>query len=149
MSTERVYTVNDKRIQVTDQPAEEDWQWFEDKINLFNMQITGYNDYRPLVIFLHDPMGAIIAGLSAFTWGGTLRVLYLWVDENWRRHGFGTQLLVVAEQEALARGCEQAVVETHSFQAPLFYPQKGYTVCGVIEDYPLGYRQIVFQKRLK
>jgi hypothetical protein len=58
-------------------------------------------------------------------------------------------LLAAAEQEALARGCQQAVVDTHSFQAPQFYPNRGYTVCGVIDDYPVRYQQIVFQKRLR
>jgi len=134
---------------VTDQPAEADWQWLEDNINQFNMHLTGYHDYRPLAFFLRDPSGVIIAGLTAFTWGGTLRILFLWVQENYQRQGYGTQLLEAAEQEAIVRGCEQAVVDTHSFQAPQFYPQKGYTVCGVIDDYPVGYQQIVFQKRLR
>lgn len=111
--------------------------------------MTGYHDYRPLAIFIRDPAGAIIAGLTAFTWGGTLRILVLWVHENWRRHGLGTQLLAAAEQEACARGCKQAIVETHSFQAPEFYPQRGYTVCGLTNDYPVGYQYIAFQKRLR
>ena len=136
------------QIQVTDQPAETDWQWLEGNINQFNIHLTGYQDYRPLAIFLRNPVGAIIAGLTAFTWGGTLRILVLWVHENWQRHGYGTQLLAAAEQEALARGCSQAVVDTHSFQAPQFYPKSGYTVCGVIADFPVGYQEIVFQKRL-
>jgi GNAT superfamily N-acetyltransferase len=141
--------VDDKQIQVTDQPAEVDWQWLEGNINQFNMHLTGYNNYRPLAIFFRSPTGEIIAGITAFTWGGTLRILFLWVHENYQRHGYGTQLLEAAEQEAKTRGCTQAVVDTHSFQAPQFYPQKGYTVCGVIDDYPVGYQQIVFQKRLR
>ena len=112
-------------MQVTDQPSEADWQWLEDNINQFNMQLTGYHDYRPLAIFLRDPTGAMIAGITAFTWGGTLRIQFLWVHENYQRNGYGTQLLEAAEQEAIVRGCEQAVVDTHSFQAPQFYPQKG------------------------
>jgi GNAT superfamily N-acetyltransferase len=136
------------QIQVTDQPAETDWQWLESTIDQFNMCLTGYQDYRPLAIFVRDSSCAIIAGLTAFTWGGTLRILVLWVHENWRRHGYGTQLLAAAEQEALARGCSQAVVDTHSFQAPQFYPKCGYMVCGVIADFPVGYQEIVFQKRL-
>ncbi len=75
------------QIQVTDHPAETDWQWLEGTINQFNMHLTGYQDYRPLAIFVRDGDGAIIAGLTAYTWGGTLRILVLWVHENWRRYG--------------------------------------------------------------
>jgi ribosomal protein S18 acetylase RimI-like enzyme len=89
-----------------------------------------------------------MAGLTAFSWGGTLRILTLWVQENWRRQGLGTQLLTAAEREALARDCRQVVVETHSFQAPRFYPGRGYTACGVTEDYPVGFQHFTFQKRL-
>jgi GNAT superfamily N-acetyltransferase len=141
--------VDEFQTQATDQPAATDWQWLEDNINRFNMQSTGYHDYRPLAIFIRDPVGAIIGGLTAFTWGGTLRILVLWVHENWRRHGLGTQLLATAEQEAHARGCKQAIVETHSFQAPEFYPERGYTACGLTDDYPVGYQYIAFQKRLR
>ncbi len=95
-------------IQVTDHPNETDWQWLEDTINRFNVELTGYDDYRPLAIFLRDN----------------------------------------AEEEALARGCKQATVETHSFQAPQFYPARGYIACGVTEDYPVGFQHISFQKTL-
>lgn len=57
-------------------------------------------------------------------------------------------MVAAAEQEAIARGCKQAVLDTHSFQAPDFYPKLGYTLCGVMENYPAGYQQLVFQKRL-
>ena len=136
------------QIRLADQLVETDWQWIENKIDQYNMLQTGYIDYHPLSLFLRDTEGTIIAGLTAFTWGGTLRILFLWVHENYQRRGYGTRLLAAAEQEALTRGCDHAVVDTHSFQAPEFYPQKGYAVCGVIDDYPVGYKQIVFQKRL-
>jgi GNAT superfamily N-acetyltransferase len=140
--------VDEKQIQVTDQPAEADWQWLESTIDQYNILLTGYYDYRQLSIFLRDTEGAIIAGLNAFTWGGTLRILFLWVHEKYQKQGYGTRLLAAAEQEALARGCKQSVVDTHSFQAPEFYPKQGYTTCGVIDDYPIGYQQFIFQKRL-
>ena len=50
------------QIQVTDQPAETDWQWLEGTIDQFNMHLTGYQDYRPLAIFVRDSLRAIIAG---------------------------------------------------------------------------------------
>ncbi len=140
--------MSDIPLQITDNPAEVDWHFLEECINVFNIQTTGYDDFRPLAIFVRHDAGAIIAGIAAFTWGGTLRILYLWVHPDWRRHGYGKQLLAAAESEALARGCRQAIVDTHSFQAPEFYPQRGYSVCGVTENFPIGYSQITFQKRL-
>lgn len=140
--------MDDVHIQMTTQPAEADWQLMEENIGRFNIQTTGYDDYLPLAIFVRDATGMIIAGLTAFTWGGTLRVRNLWVHEDWRGHGYGSRLLAMAEQEALVRGCKQAVLETQSFQAPGFYSTRGYTVCGVSDDNPVGFQQITFQKRL-
>ena len=137
------------KLQMTDEPAEIDWQLLENNISSFNIQVTGYDDYRPLASFIRDTEEVIIAGIAAFTWGGTLRILYLWVHENWRRQGYGKQLLAATEREARTRGCTQAVVDTHSFQAPAFYPECGYTICGVIEDNPVGYQQFIFQKLLE
>ena len=68
--------VDEFQIQVTDHPAETDWQWLEDTINRFNIQLTGYDDYRPLDIFIRDSAVAIIAGLSAFSSGGTFLGYY-------------------------------------------------------------------------
>ncbi len=130
--------MNDLPLQKTNHPSEADEHWLEASINQFNIQQTGYDDYEPLVLFIHQADGTRIA----------LRILSLWVQENWRRQGYGTQLLVAAEREACARGCKQAVVETHSFQAPQWYPEQGYTMCGVADDYPLGHQHLTFQKRL-
>jgi ribosomal protein S18 acetylase RimI-like enzyme len=140
--------VDNFQIQTTDQPAEEDWQLIEENIDRFNIQTTGYDDYIPLAILVRDASGTICAGLTAFTWGGTLRIRSLWVQEDLRKQGHGSRLLEAAEQEARNRGCKQAVLETHSFQAPRFYPARGYTVTGVTDDNPVGFKQLTFQKRL-
>jgi hypothetical protein len=56
--------------------------------------------------------------------------------------------VAAAEREALGRGCRQAILDTHSFQAPDFYPRLGYLLCGTADDYPVGHQQLYFQKRL-
>lgn len=140
--------MDDFQIQMRTQPVESDWRLIEENIGQLNIQTTGYDNYLPLAMFVHDASGTIIAGLTAFTWGGTLRVLYIWVYEDWRRHGFGSRLLAAAEREALTRGCKQAVLDSHSFQAPEFYLARGYTVCGRTDDNPVGFQQISFQKGL-
>jgi hypothetical protein len=53
-----------------------------------------------------------------------------------------------AEDEAVRRGCHLAVVDTHSFQAPHFYPRLGYGACGLVEDWPARHTDTLFRKAL-
>ena len=109
---------------------------------------TGHTDGRLLASFVRDDAGAIIAGLSGFTWGGVLRIVYLWVREDVRGQGWGSRLLARAEMEAVARGCQQVILDTHSFQAPAFYQTRGYSIFAVAPDYPVGYQMIFLRKSL-
>jgi len=136
------------RLAIEDAPNEADVRFVEERIDAYNVAVTGYDDYRPLAIFVRDSEGAIIAGLTGFTWGCALKVEFFWVHEDLRGQGYGSRLMDAAEREAVARGCRQAVLDTHSFQAP-FYPRLGYVRCGLAEDWPLGYQQIFFEKRLQ
>src|SRR6185437_5878444 len=136
-------------LAIEDAPNEVDVRFVEDRIIAYNVAATGYDDYRPLAIFVRDSEDTIIAGLTGFTWGGTLNVEFFWVHEDLRGQGYGSRLMDAAEREAVARGCRLAVVDTHSFQAPDFYSRLGYVRCGLAEDWPLGYQQIFFEKRLQ
>ncbi len=61
-------------LTIEDAPNEADVRFVEERIDAYNIAVTGYDDYRPLAIFVRDSEGAIIAGLTGFTWGGTLKV---------------------------------------------------------------------------
>lgn len=135
-------------LTVEDTPNPAEVAYLEDQLNAYNIRTTGYDDYRPLGVFARDAPGAIVGGLSGFTWGGALKILLLWVDERHRGNGVGTQLIQAAEREAKARGCVQAILDTHSFQAPAFYLRLGYVHCGVADDWPVGHYQYWFTKRL-
>jgi ribosomal protein S18 acetylase RimI-like enzyme len=60
----------------------------------------------------------------------------LWVDDRFRRQGFGAKLLREAETEAVRRGVQSVLVDTFSFQAPGFYERHGYVVYGTVEGFP-------------
>lgn len=57
------------------------------------------------------------AGLTAITYWSCLEIEELWFRADLRRHGYGHQLLALAEAEAQARGCTYAWLSTFSFQA--------------------------------
>jgi ribosomal protein S18 acetylase RimI-like enzyme len=133
---------------IIDNPAAEDVAFLEDQVIAFNFATTGFHDGKILSIFVRDEMGGIIAGVSGFTWGGYCRVEWLWVHADWRRQGYGKQLMLAVEAEARARGCSQIVLDTHSFQAPGFYHRLGYETIGIANDCPRGYQEIHLKKSL-
>lgn len=137
-----------RAILVEDRPSPEDLSFLEARINEFNYDATGYRDGRELACFVRDDGGALIAGLSGFTWGGCCRVSFLWVSADRRREGLGRSLLEAAEVEARRRGCGLIHLDTHDFQAPGFYERLGYEAYARLDDYPAGYGQTFFRKRL-
>jgi GNAT superfamily N-acetyltransferase len=135
-------------ITMTDAPEPHVRRAIVDPLIVFNnSRASQPEDYRPLVIILSDPEAAgILGGLWAETNFAHLHVDLLFVPEALRRAGLGRQMLLQAEQEALARGCRGAWLDTYSFQARGFYERLGYGVFGVLEDYPPGQRRIFMHK---
>jgi GNAT superfamily N-acetyltransferase len=114
----------------------QDLEFLEDQSNAYNMAQTGAYDGRSLVIFVRNTLHEIVAGVSGYTWAGFCEIQLLWVREDLRGRGYGTQLLRAAEQTSLARGCSLIILGTYSFQAPAFYQKLGYEVVGRIDDCP-------------
>jgi GNAT superfamily N-acetyltransferase len=136
------------RIEIADVASDHDIAELRDKVHEFNFETTGFRDGRSLSCFLRDGTGTLYAGVDGFTWGGYARIDYLWVEASRRRHGLGRALLMAAESEAARRGCVTIVLDTHSFQAPEFYRRLRYTQVGETLDTPVGYTQVLFQKRI-
>lgn len=108
----------------------------------------GETDEVPLDLYAFDG-DDLVAGLVADTWGRWLQVDLLWVHEDRRGSGLGAGLLELAEQRAREeRGCIGVRLDTWGFQAKPFYEARGYTVFGVLEDYPPGETEYLLAKRL-
>ncbi len=114
-----------------------------DAINARNIELTGADDYQELHLTVDE-----FGGLYGWTWGSTLWIDSLFIAESARRQGLGSRLLAAAESEGRARGCVQAALATHSFQAPDFYRRHGFTVAGEIPGYPAGHSYLLMRRAL-
>jgi len=136
-----VYTVH-----VEDNPAEEDMDIVEEGLQAYIAVHSKLTDLHLLAVFLRDKNHHVVGGALGWTKRGWLEINVVWVHEELRGQGYGTQLIRAAEQEALARGCRQVYLSTLSFEAPEFYRKLGYVEIGRLE----GHRdtRFHFQKRL-
>ncbi len=120
-----------------------------ERIIAYNVATTELADGRSLGCFVRDSEGRMmIAGLDGFSWGGYVKIEWLWVHEDHRHRGLGTQLVRAAEVEAVRRGCAVVRVDSHTFQAPGFYEKLGYERIGFAQDTPAGHGEVFFLKRL-
>ncbi|WP_161497267.1 GNAT family N-acetyltransferase [Bradyrhizobium nitroreducens] len=88
-------------------------------------------------------------GLVAEGVGHWMVFTLLWVEDRYRRRGFGTSLLRTAEAESKKRGAVGVLVDTYSFQAPAFYSKNGYAIYGQVDDFPeAGMTWFRFKKAL-
>jgi GNAT superfamily N-acetyltransferase len=104
--------------------------------------------FEPLTLFVRDVHAAVVGGLLGGTIWHWLYVDILWLGDPLRGQGYGSRLLAEAERMALERGCIGSHLDTMSFQSLAFYEGHGYTVYGVLENFPPGHRKFLLQKPL-
>ena len=107
-----------------------------DLIRSYNRSKREVAESEPLNLYVEDEHGEIMAGLVAETFGNWLEIEYLFVKEDLRGQGIGSQLLQQAESEAKKRNCRYVFVNTYQFQAPAFYQKHGYKEVFTLKDYP-------------
>lgn len=135
----------------------------EERANYIESQLTQFNNLRAsplwqdqqytgesLQIYSLDENGIVIGGLVGRTndipeW---LQISDLWIMENKRKQGLGSQLMRLAEEEAKRRRCCFARLTTSDYQAPNFYEKLGYKVYGKLENCPRGETVYFFFKEL-
>ncbi len=124
------------QLSVTDKPSHQDLDEIRAGLNAFNAKHINIAELKPLAVFVCDEKGQKLAGLTGSTTGNWLRIDMLWVGEELRGQGVGSKLIQAAEQEARARGCIYAQVDTASFQARPFYEKLGYQLRFSLDNYP-------------
>jgi len=114
----------------------------------YNEAKTGRNDFRLLILTLTDSNGRVVGGLWGRTVYDWLFIELLVVPESMRGQGIGTELMGLAEREAVARGCRNAWLDTFEFQARPFYERLGYSCFAELADYPPGFSRYFLKKAL-
>ena len=117
-------------------------------IRSYNRSKREAAECEPLNLYVEDEQGQLLAGLVAETFGNWLEIEYLFVKEDLRGQGIGSQLLQQAESEAKKRNCRFAFVNTYQFQAPAFYQKYGYQEVFTMKDYPYTGQRHYYQKEL-
>ena len=133
---------------VADEWAEPSSRIVMDGLLAYNATFYGTPKEKKLAISARAEDGRLVAGLLGQTHHGWLYVGWLWVSEELRNHRIGTELMRRAEAEALDRECHHAHLTTLDFQARSFYERLGYTVFGILDDYPRPHKRFFMQKQL-
>lgn len=90
--------------------------------------------YQEINLLLRNADGQILGGIVGEICWNWLEIHYLFVDEPYRKSGYGAKLLNEVEKIAIEKQCEFAKLDTLSFQALDFYIKQGYEVYGKIEN---------------
>ena len=122
--------------------------YLTERICEYNAAATGYHDAELFSAAQAAESGAVEAGISGHTWGGCCFVSHLWVAEESRRKGLGTELLKAVEGHARSKRCRFVFLSSHSFQAPEFYTRLGYKPVARVDDYPVGHSDVFYAKCL-
>lgn len=136
-------------ITIETQPKSEERRKIFDELHRHNASQTNDSGLQNLTVLLRDAEDNVVGGLLGETYWGWLNVEQMWIEESFRKQGYGGKLLAAAESEAIARGCGAAYLDTFSFQALEFYQRFGYEVFGTLDDFPQGHKRFFMRKSLK
>lgn len=129
-------------------PNEDDRQELANALLAYSHARYGDPTARPVGFFLRSDDGGLRGGLTGNLRWGWLYIEMLWVRGDLRGQGYGTRLLVDAEEFARASGAVAVHLDTGGEDALPFYRQRGYEVFGTLEGFPPGSRQYFLRKLL-
>ncbi|MBB6408495.1 GNAT family N-acetyltransferase [Mesorhizobium sangaii] len=135
-------------LETTANPSPEELTFLAERLTAFNDGDVGASERKALAVFVRDEDGTVVAGISGYTAWGWLYVQWLWVDERLRGQRMAGNMLDAAEQEAVARGCRNAWIDTFNPHAAKVYQRQGYQPFGTLADFPVGRSRIFLQKAL-
>lgn len=135
-------------VRIESEPNPSDMQALVKGLTAFNASQADGEQPNYLLATVRDDEGVLTGGLLGATYLGWLTIQIVWLDDQARGKGYGSELMAIAEREAVRRGCPRVFVETLSFQALPFYEKCGYTVYSRLPDFPPGGTRYTLTKQL-
>lgn len=136
------------RFIVTPAPSESEIADIRSHLRQYNQQFVQCGDVESLAVFAMSEEGSRTGALTALTWGNWLQIQLLWVSDESRGQGIGSQLLSQAEAAAKERGCLFSLIDTFSFQALPFYLQRGYETRMILDNFPEDQQRFYLTREL-
>lgn len=133
--------------EVTFEPSTADTNQLAQGLCRHAVSEVGDDGFRPVGIFIRDE-DVLLAGVSGLLNWNWLQISLLWVDEQIREEGLGSELIDQIETVARDEGCTHAHVSTFSFQASRFYESQGYERFATLDDYPPGQARLFYKRAL-
>ncbi len=110
--------------------------------------VVVFKDDTKFAVFAKDVNGKVLAGIRATAFWNYCIIELLWLANETRGLGIGSQLISAAEDYAKSKGFNYLRTETLSFQAKPFYEKLGFKVFGELPDYPKGHTTYCLVKAL-
>ncbi|MBT3318574.1 MAG: GNAT family N-acetyltransferase [Clostridia bacterium] len=121
---------------VTDHnPTKKDIDIIEENLSEYNRKHTGFSQPKKHAIYVKKD-GEIAGGIVFVCMEPWAYIKLLWVSDDLRGKGYGAKLLDAAETQARSLGSTKMMLDTFSFQAPMFYLKQSYRVISHIDGYP-------------
>lgn len=120
----------------------------EEKLSDYDESFIAYRLQGNIQIGIEEN-GKLIAGLDAcMTAFKILYVSTVFVEEKYRRQGYGTKLMQEMEKRAKELGANMIRLDTFNWQGKEFYEAIGYEMVGSYQNQAEGYAEYFFLKRL-
>lgn len=116
-------------LNIAIEPADEAFSaWVHAGLGAFNRAAAERSERQYFHVALRDDEGQLRGGLIGSVRFDVMNIQDLFLEDGYRRGGYGARLVAIAEEEARRRGARLSCVTTFSWQARPFYEKQGYKV---------------------
>ena len=140
------------KIELTLKPTKKDLEIISQGIKSFNqVRMPDEVVFEPdtkFSAFVRNENNAVVGGVRATAFWNYCIVELLWLSEEIRGSGIGSNLMDQVESYAKSKGFQYIRTDTLDFQAKGFYENLGYKVYGQLLDCPKGHTTYCLTKVL-